>query len=240
MSLSSGQAYGTFPASPQAWLPVQEPGAFLSASVALSTLYPAPTGADPVVGLSLAVSPSGEMEPAFLSFDGTTASWWVWSGVPGRVYTLQLTAETTSGRIYQWLFRQTCDPILAAWPLPYPTTPGFGAPITWTQGSAMFFPSQNLSSVTVTATGTTQLGAAIAPLAKVLVNSGSGLAILLPQSATFGGQTMPVYNRTGGTITIFPFAGDTIESGGVNTGITLQNLQTAHFSVSNSGLLILS
>lgn len=104
----------------------------------------------------------------------------------------------------------------------------------------MLGPIFNLPAVTAVATGTTQLTAAPIPLAKVLVNAGAGLSVSLPQACTFNGQGMPVYNRTGGTLTIFPYAGDTIESNGVNGGITLQNDQSAHFSVANSGLLILS
>lgn len=106
----------------------------------------------------------------------------------------------------------------------------------------MFGPIMNLPPVTVQATGTTQLTAAPTSLAQILVNAATaaGAGVLLPEASTFCGNTVPVFNRSGVAIAVYPFAGDTIESNDVNTPVTLQNEQTGHFSVANSGLLIFS
>jgi hypothetical protein len=55
----------------------------------------------------------------------------------------------------------------------------------------MFGPVLALPPFTVEATGTTQIGAAIVPLAKVLVNAAqaANAGILLPQASTFCGNT---------------------------------------------------
>lgn len=113
--------------------------------------------------------------------------------------------------------------------------------ITWYEGAIMLNCQQAVPFITVVATGTSQLTAApIAIVAKALINAGSGGGVCLPASCSFDSNTMIVFNRTGGTVTVYPHAGDTIENSGVNVGIVLQDEQTAHFNVANSGLLIMS
>lgn len=99
---------------------------------------------------------------------------------------------------------------------------------------------QNLPAETYVATGTTQLQAAPMVLSQALVNAGSGGGVLLPKASTFCGNVMPVINRSGGALSVYPYSGDTIETYGVNEPVVIQNDQTAYFRVAQSGLLLLS
>jgi len=96
-----------------------------------------------------------------------------------------------------------------------------------------------LAPITIVAAGTTQLTATPASLAQILVNGGTG-GIVLPQAASFANRWVPVFNRAGATITIYPYSGDQIETNGVNVGISLATGHTAIFAVSVSGFLILT
>lgn len=229
--------YGTMPAGPGYWWPTAQPGAFLDYAVDVSALL----DGDTIIAASLEASPAGDGEliPAFLNVDGCLVSWWGWGGIAGKNYTVRIVLQTAGHRTIPVTIGLGIDRLLARHPLPPAPIPGFGRPLIWSVGDPMFGPVQQLPAVTVAATGTTQLTAAPVPLAKVLVNAGTG-GVLLPAASTFCGATMPVYNRSGGPITIYPHAGDTIESNGVNGGVTIQNEQTAHLSVAQSGLLILS
>lgn len=233
--------YGTFPAySEIPPLRKKMPASYVPYSV------PIPTAAnDPIVKMELSVSPSGdgEMWPSFLSTDGVCITWWLADGVPGRNYTVQIKTLTESRPTEQWLYSVLCAPAIARWQLPPEPCPGFGPPLSWSQGQKMYFgPALTLPPVTVEATGTTQIGAAIAPLAKVLVNAAqtANAGILLPQASTFCGNTLPVVNVSGVPVTIYPFAGDTIGTNAVNVGIVIQDQSSANFWVSQSGLLIVS
>jgi hypothetical protein len=229
--------YGTMPAGPGYWWPAAQPAAFLDYAADVSALL----DGDTIIAASLEVSPAGDGEliAAFLNVDGCLVSWWGWGGIAGKNYTVRLTLQTAGHRTIPVTIGLGIDRLLASYPLPPAPIAGFGRPLVWSVGDPMFGPVQQLPAVTVMATGTTQLTAAPIPLAKVLVNAGSG-GVLLPQSSCFQGATMPVYNRSGGPITIYPHAGDTIESNGANAGQTIQDETTAHFSVAQSGLLILS
>jgi hypothetical protein len=99
--------------------------------------------------------------------------------------------------------------------------------------------SAALSPVVIAAAGTTQATATAASLGRILVSSGSG-GIELPLSSTFGGAEIPVINRTGAAITVYPASGDQIETNAVNVGVTLQNDQTGRFSVFTTGTLVLA
>lgn len=235
---STPALYGTHPATPIFQWPQPQPGAFLDYALDLT----GPLEGDTITAASLTVSPAGgsELIYAFLNVTGPVLSWWGFGGIAGRSHIVSVLAQTAGFRRIPLMIGLSIDRLLASYPLPPAPIPGFGPTLTWSLGNAMLGPVMTLPTVTVVATGTTQLGAAPVPLAQVLVNSGAGGGISLPQAATFGGQTMSVYNRSGGALSIYPYAGDAIESYGSNAPAVVQNLQTARFSVVNSGLLILS
>ena len=237
---SSGSPYGTMPLGPLNMWPTAQPGAFLDYAADVSALLNDET----ITAASLTVSPSGagELIPAFLSVSGCLVSWWGWGGVPGRHYTVRIMLQTSAVRTIVFTVGLLIDPLLAPYPIPPAPVPGPGTPLIWSEGTPMFGPSVTLPATTVLATGTTQLTAAPATLSQILVNAATaaGAGILLPQASAFCGQTVPVYNRSGVTITIYPYSGDQIEGLGANTGTDLENEQTASFTVSQSGALLLS
>jgi hypothetical protein len=181
--------YGTFsPYTEVPPLPTKWPASYVPYKI------PVPTAPDdPLVAMELSINPSGpgEMWLSFLSTDGVTITCWFADGVPGRKYELQIKTLTESRRTDQWLYGILCAPAIARWPLLPAPVPNFGRPITWSQGQHMFGPVLALRPFTIAATGTTQIGAAIVPLAKVLVNAAqaANAGILLPQASTFCGNT---------------------------------------------------
>jgi hypothetical protein len=94
----------------------------------------------------------------------------------------------------------------------------------------------SLAAANVAAAGTNQGTATALTLARNYVTSGTG-GVKLPQASTFNNAIVPVFNRNGATITVYPFLGDQIEANGANTGITLSNNQTAYFSVDANGVV---
>jgi hypothetical protein len=195
----------------------------------------------PPVAVSIQVAPAGEMTVLIPDVSGDIVTFVEDGGVPGRVYTILFTATQDSGLTEQWSVCQSVYTFAPFYPNPPapPLVPSFSPPVTWTSGAPMPMLMTNLLPTTYVATGTTQLTAAPMTLSMALVNAGTG-GVLLPKAATFCGQTMPVYNRSGATINVYPFSGDGIENVGVNMPIALENDQTGRFSVSQSGLLILS
>jgi hypothetical protein len=139
-----GSGYGTFsPYSKRIRLDSFWPDAYLdyTESFALPITNPKTGIADPVVSLSLTVSPSGtgELTVSRLTVDATglCATWWGTGGVPGRNYKLNLTGTTVAGRQIPWKFSQQCAPDDAVWPLPPAPNPGPGTPITWTANGTL-------------------------------------------------------------------------------------------------------
>jgi hypothetical protein len=238
-------AYGEFPVAPNRWLPAKAPLSDLDYTENVEEAITNPfTGVvDTLTGLSLSVKPSGagELVVSDLTVDSTgfLISWFTSGGQAGRVYELRLVASAASNKTYVWTFGQVCEEPFQTSPLPPSPNPGFGDPITWT-GEPVFPPAQQLPAYTVAATGTNQLTAAPVPLAQVLVNAGPNGGISLPAATSFNNAIMPVFNRTGGLITVYPHANDSIENNGVNVGVPIEDMSVAHFSVAQSGLLIMS
>ncbi len=84
--------------------------------------------------------------------------------------------------------------------------------------------------------GTTQGTATQLVFAPMYVTSGTG-GVVLPQATDFAGGELPVYNRTGATITVYPFPGDTIEGHAVNVGVPILVWSVGRFSVDETGLI---
>jgi hypothetical protein len=64
----------------------------------------------------------------------------------------------------------------------------------------------------------------------------------LPQASTWVNvrNDIPIYNRSGAPITVYPFLGDTIETNTVNAGVTIYNNSVGRFSVDAGGLVRVS
>lgn len=123
------------PFQPTEWWPVLEaPAEYADFNFNGAPLVTIAGVVDPIVALSFAVKPSGagEITASRLLAIGTLVTVWLTGGVPGRVYTYNLTITTNSGRILPVLIGQVADPVTAACPIPPPPVPGFGVPITWT------------------------------------------------------------------------------------------------------------
>lgn len=91
---------------------------------------------DGVTSAEVAVMPSGinEMVPLNLSVSETVLTVWFSGGVGARTYTVSIQATTYAGRTFHYYVCLKCDPIGAAYPLPFPTSYGFGTPILWKLG----------------------------------------------------------------------------------------------------------
>ena len=233
--------------NPTQYLPKKAPDAFISVSVDVSSgLAAAGLCAEDVAAMNLSSEPSGDGElwASFLSLTGSTVTWWVACGVAGRQrpYLLSLLCGAANGATVQFTYAMPIDPTFAVPPIPSPVNAGFGLPITWSRGQHMFGPVLNLPPATVEATGTTQITAAIVPLAKVLVNAAqaANAGIILPQASTFCGNTLPVVNVSGVPISIYPYSGDAISTNAVNAAVTIENLSSASFWVAQSGILVVS
>lgn len=225
--------------SPDLWWPDAGLGDFLDYHLDVTSLL---EECETITAASLGVMPGGDdgLIPAFLTVTGNVISWWGYA-VIGHVYHVKIRVGTSGIHTFSQIIGLQISPILMSYPSLSTPYLDFSPEINWSEGQfPMLGPIMNLPAVTVVATGTTQLTASPVPLAKLLVNAGPGGGICLPPACTFNDATVPVYNRTGGVLTIYPHAGDTIESNGVNAGVTLQDEQTANFSVANSGLLILA
>lgn len=223
---------------PRLWWPEADPCEFLDYTLDVT----APLEGDTITAASLSVCPSnsGDLIPAFLNVSGNLISFWGYGGIAGRDYRVRIKTQTTGLRNPNWTIGLPINPLLASYVSTLtPITLGSSPDLTWSEGQFMLGPIFNLPATTVVSTGTNQLTAAPMKLSKCLV-IGVGNGVVLPQAATFCGAEMPVYNRTGGTLTVYPYSGDQIESLGVNIGAVLQNEQTATFSVSITGQLILS
>ena len=131
---------GTTPALPTEWWPALEAGGlgtpateaadFSFDATALVTVNGA---VDPIVGLSLAVAPSGagEVTATRLQAIGTLAVVWLTGGVAGRTYTYQLAITTAAGRTLVVYIGQVCDPVVAYSPVPPPPSPAFALLGIW-------------------------------------------------------------------------------------------------------------
>ncbi len=89
---------------------------------------------DTIVGLSLAVAPSGTGEavasrlalvPPYL------VTVWITGGVPGRVYLYNLIIMTQMARKLVVMIGQQCADVPSVYPAAPPINPGFSVPITW-------------------------------------------------------------------------------------------------------------
>jgi hypothetical protein len=100
-----------------------------------------------------------------------------------------------------------------------------------------------VAPVDAVAAGTTQGTATVVTFAPTYVLSGTG-GMVLPQAASWAaGSTLnevPIYNRTGATITVYPFSGDTIETNSANAGVSIPNNSVGRFSVDASGVVRLA
>jgi hypothetical protein len=90
------------------------------------------------------------------------------------------------------------------------------------------------------AAGTTQETATpLSLFCNVTVTSGTGGVLLLP-AAFFVNVEMPILNRSGATIVIYPYFGDAIEGNATDVGIPILDNATARFSVDQAGMLRLA
>jgi len=92
-------------------------------------------------------------------------------------------------------------------------------------------------------TGSTQATAAPLQVARNYVYSGDptgNYAVILPVISTMEGWELPVFNRTGFTITIFPPVGGQIETNTVNAGVQLLSGSVGRFSISPTGTIVLA
>lgn len=122
--------------SPDEWFP-----AFVPQSEYADFSYDATEDVlgDPIVGLSMVVSPSGpgEVMMSRLQLMNTPLGApalvvvWITGGVAGRDYAYELTMRTAAGRNLVVLIGQKCLPVLAQYPLIPPPSPNFGTPVTW-------------------------------------------------------------------------------------------------------------
>lgn len=219
---------------------VKAPGAYVDYSWDAAD-YLIPVN-DAISTVSVKTSPwgPGEIVPSNLTVHGTIITVWLADGVPGRDYTIQIDVTTRDGRILEWPLGLLVDPTVCPYPFPGPpANTDFSTALTWALGNEM----QNLPAVTVVATGTTQLTAAPVSLALVLINAGSGGSapgIILPDKATFYGNIMWITNVSGGPATIYPYADNTIAGLTINMGTVIQDQQTAHVYVSETGFLVVS
>ena len=163
-----------------------------------------------------------------------------YGGVPGRRYTYRFEIETDAGFIYVETVQQGTLPGLSSFPIPPAADPGYVELLMWPCPTNNFGPAKNLPPYTVTASGTNQLTAAVVPiLAIVLINAGSGAGVMIGVPAAQWAGYEPVFsNRTGGTVTLYPYSGDQFESLGANAGTTIQNDQSVTLSVAQSGAII--
>ncbi len=226
-------SYGVVPLDPVLWWPEARPDNRLDYSVDCTTALTEVEDRIAFASLRIAPSGKGEMIASDISADGFVLTVWLEGGVPGRRYSVKLNVRTRNRRNFDWIIGINVDLGAARWPLRAPPSNGFGSPLIYKEVSM-------LCMFTVVATGNSQLTAAPVPLGNILVNAGAGGGICLPAATKFDDETMTIYNRSGGPITIYPHGGDTIEDTASNSGVVIQNDQTVHFAISNSGLLILS
>ena len=127
----------TMPDRPAIYLPVKGPSDYLQFGYDASADITAPDGTvDPIIGATLTVRPSGELQLTALSVDvsgaSTVISWWESGGVAGREYQLLLTFATAGQSVYTKLLGQLCDPAQRTVTLlPSPPSFGYGTAITW-------------------------------------------------------------------------------------------------------------
>jgi len=98
-----------------------------------------------------------------------------------------------------------------------------------------------LESVAVTPVGTSQSGAGALQAARNYVSggaAGTNVAVVLPAYTLLENDEIPVYNRAGFTITVFPPTGGYLEGYGTNTGLMLLDNSVARFSASPSGAIV--
>jgi hypothetical protein len=108
--------------------------------------------------------------------------------------------------------------------------------ITVTTGDIAALSSPSLPGQAIAAAGTSQGTAAALIVGRNYVESGSG-GVLLPHASTFNGAEVPVFNRSGAAIAVYPFPNDQIESGAVNVPVTLSNNSVGRFSVDPAGIV---
>jgi hypothetical protein len=116
------------PVVPGVFFPVKDPDEFANFSYDAT----AAIGADTIVSATFASQPSGigEIVPSLLSINGALVTVWLASGVPGRVYIHRLLLTCDSGLVLEVYIGQVCNPLLAYFPIPPSSDPGFGLPIT--------------------------------------------------------------------------------------------------------------
>ena len=93
-----------------------------------------------------------------------------------------------------------------------------------------------LDPLDIHATGSTQGTAAILAIARNYVVSGIG-GTVLPDITDIGGKEIPVYNRSGATIIVYPASGNAIEGNAINVGVPLANYGVARFSVDQANVI---
>ena len=230
--------YGEFLPAPLIWLPDVAPEGVVVQSVPAATLF----GSCAFTAFSLSVSPGGELVPFNLAYDGTTVSFATTGGVSGRTYNIKVLGKTPDGEVLPASIGVCCVGIPVIYPLPTPINPSYGEPAVWPCGSnPVLSPVTNLPSYTIAATGTTALTAAVVPiLAITLINAGAGGGVLIGvPAATWNGYRPVFQNRSGGVITLYPYAGDQFESLAPSAGTTLVNDQSVTLSVALSGAIVI-
>ena len=235
-----GTGVKTTAIGPPFWFPPRDATSFSPYSYTPITLPPDAQIA--AVRLTTAPSGSGEMFPIELAVCGGALTVTPYSGVPGRIYDFRLEIEVLSGQVYTETVRQGTLPGLSGFPIPPAACVDYGAPLMWPCGQNNFGPAKNLPALTVAATGTTQLTAAVVPcLANILCNSATasnaGVIIAVPAS-TWAGYRVPFSNRSGLPVYLYLYSGDQFEGLGANAGTLIENDQTVTLSVTQSGSVL--
>ena len=104
---------------------------------------------------------AGEMTASRLTVSGEVMTVWFAGGVPGRLYTVNIEAQTTAGRNYQWEVELMCDPRFALGRLPFAANRGFGPALTWGTGSGGSGGPSSFLSLHEFASGTETYGVAV-------------------------------------------------------------------------------
>lgn len=189
---------------------------------------------DTIVSATAAVQPSGsgELAPLALSVLGGLVTVWLGPGVAGRYYRVHLTATTNGEHTFEWMVGLMVDPALAANPLPAPSSPGFGTPITW-DPDVMANPPLGLVD-TVTAIGADQASALVlSSLTNIIVAGAAATGVKMPNTVVSG--TIVVVNATGIDHIVYPQSGGTIGNGGPNVGVIISPGQRLAFATEQPG-----
>jgi hypothetical protein len=198
---------------------------------------------DTIAGVTVQIAPSsnGDWQPVSVGSECGLVVVFAAYGFAGRDSMVKVVVTTAAGRRVTTFVQHLTSYLLACSP-PAPTpVPGYGPMLSWPPYVPVGGPAVNLPPLTVAATGTNQLTAALIPyLSVALVNAGAGGGVVLGvQASQWNGQQQVVSNQSGGTVTIYPFSGDQFNDLGANVGYALNDTQSVTLSVMQSGAILI-